>query len=126
MERAKRNRKLRPNGLSKPVMPLVTELVGSTPLLVNSSQSAGRLPGIGLRSSAVRTMPLPAASASFEKNPAQPSVMVSSGAPLTVASKPKRNSQVSPWRKKSWRRSSTVPVITLSTTTPTCSWVMAA
>jgi len=33
---------------------------------------------------------------------------------------------VLPWQKKSWRRSSTVRAITLSTTTPMCSWVMAA
>lgn len=32
----------------------------------------------------------------------------------------------SPWRKRSWQRSSTAQVMTLSTTTPTCSWVMAA
>ena len=31
-----------------------------------------------------------------------------------------------PWPKKSWARSSTVLAITLSITTPTCSWVMAA
>jgi len=33
---------------------------------------------------------------------------------------------VSPWRKKSWARSSTVPATTSLTTTPTCSSVMAA
>ena len=33
---------------------------------------------------------------------------------------------VSRWRKKSWARSSTALAMTSSTTTPTCSWVMAA
>ena len=53
-------------------------------------------PGIGCRSSAVCTIPLPAASASAVKNPATPFRMVMSGSPFTVPSNRKRNSQASP------------------------------
>ena len=61
-----------------------------------SRQSAGRFPGIGFLSSAVCTIPLPAASAAAVKKPATPFRIVMNGSPFTVPSKRKRKIHASP------------------------------
>ena len=54
----------------------------------SSAQSSGLTPATGRASSGRGTIPLPAASSSAVKNPAQPSRIVSSGSPSTVAVEP--------------------------------------